>query len=247
MANRLRNPKKDNQRLWYIYHGMKTRCLNSNCRRYKDYGGRGIKVCEEWLNGFDNFADWAKQNGYIDGLTIERKNVDGNYEPENCKWITLEQQARNKRETIRVVYGGEEKPLISWCEELGLSYDTMHDRIMKRKWTIEKAFETPSQQDNSLLGMCKKHNINPYTVHDRVHKFGWSLEEALNTPSLGRGANSKSYHPNQFGIATCAVCGKEFLRNCGKQIYCGDKCRGISKRTSYRRTGLVFDARRTTA
>lgn len=247
MASRLRNSKKDNQRLWSIYHGMKKRCLNPNCRRYKDYGGRGIKVCEEWLSGFDNFADWAKQNGYIDGLTIERKNVDGNYEPRNCEWITLEQQARNKRETIRVVYCEEEKPLISWCEELGLSYDTMHDRIMRRKWTVEKAFETPSQRDNSLFGMCKKYNINPCTVHDRVYKFGWSLDEALKTPSLGRGANSKSYHPNQFGIATCVICGKEFLRNNGKQIYCGDKCRGISKRASYRRTGLVLDARRTTA
>ena len=95
MAKYLRNPQKENQRLWEIYHGMKKRCLNKNDARYKDYGGRGIEICHEWLLSFDNFADWAKNNGYDDDLTIERINVNGNYEPENCEWITLKQQARN--------------------------------------------------------------------------------------------------------------------------------------------------------
>ena len=196
MPARLRNPKKENKRLWDIYHSMKKRCLNPNCKRYKDYGGRGIKICGDWLNGFDNFADWAKQNGYIEGLTIERKDVNGEYSPENCEWITLEQQARNKRDTIRVVYRGEEKTLISWREELNLLYDTMHDRIVRRKWSVEKAFETPSQRVTSISAICRERHINPQTVRDRVRKLGWPVEEALNTPMLGLGANAKSYQRN---------------------------------------------------
>lgn len=244
MACYLRNSQKENKRLWGIYHGMKKRCLNKNDARYKDYGGRGIKICKEWLLSFDNFADWAKSNGYKDDLTIERIDVNGDYEPGNCKWITLKQQARNKRDTIRVTYRGVKKPLIEWCEELGLDYDTIHDRIFARNWKVEKAFETLSQRENSFSSLCMAHNLNPATVYDRIHKFGWSLEEALNTPSLGRGANSKSYRAEQFGYRTCAICGKEFLRNSMKQIYCGAKCRGVSKRRSYRKTGLVFDGRK---
>lgn len=244
MAKYLRNPQKENQRLWEIYHGMKKRCLNKNDARYKDYGGRGIEICHEWLLSFDNFADWAKNNGYDDDLTIERINVNGNYEPENCEWITLKQQARNKRDTIWVTYHGVEKPLIEWCETLGLDYDTIHDRITARNWDVEKAFETPSQRKNSFSSLCKAHHLNSATVYDRIHKFGWSLEDALNTPSLGRGANSKSYRAEQFGYRFCAICGKEFLRNNTKQIYCGAKCRGISKRRSYRSTRLILDGRK---
>lgn len=243
MSRYLKNPIKENRRLWNIYHGMKKRCLTPNCDRYKDYGGRGITICHDWLLSFDNFAVWAKENGYVAGLTIERKNVDGNYDPENCEWITLKQQARNKRETINVEYQGEKKTLIEWCEELCLEYDTMHDRIITRGWDIEKAFTTPSQQENSFLSMCKANGMNPSTVHDRVHKFGWSLEKALSTPCLGRGANSKSYNPEQFGYGKCVVCGSSFLRNSGKQIYCGERCRSITKRTSYKRTGLIYDGR----
>ena len=173
---------------------MKKRCLNQNCKRYKDYGGRGIKICDDWLVGFDNFAKWAFLNGYSEGLTIERIDVNGNYEPNNCCWISLKEQARNKRDTIKVVYKGIEKPLKQWCEELGFCYDTMNDRIVARKWSVEKAFNTKSQREMSFNEKCRLHNINPITVRDRIVKLGWSEEDALNTPTLGRGANAKSYN-----------------------------------------------------
>ena len=196
MYKRYRNNTKENHRLWSIYHGMKKRCYNQNEPRYKDYGAREIIVCQEWLDDFDNFADWAKDNGYTDELTIERIDVNGNYEPNNCCWITLKEQARNKRDTLKVIYKGVEKPLIQWCEELGLCYDTMNDRIVARKWSVKKAFETKSQRELSFAAKCKLHNINPATARDRIVKFGWTEEEALNTPSLGRGATSKSYGRN---------------------------------------------------
>ncbi|WP_024295019.1 hypothetical protein [Lacrimispora indolis] len=191
MAKTLRNPKKENLSLWNSYHSMKKRCLNPNCKRYKDYGGRGIKICEEWLKGFDAFADWAKANGYRNGLTIERKDVNGNYEPDNCIWITKQQQAFNKRDSIFVTYRGRTKDLMVWCNELGLTYDTFHNRITCG-WSPEKAFESPAN-GKSFAQVCREHGLKPATVRDRVYKLGWDLEVALNTPSAGLGANQQTY------------------------------------------------------
>lgn len=78
-------------KIYSIYHNMKDRCLNPNCHAYKNYGGRGIQICDEWLgeNGFNNFYQWSIKNNYQEGLSIDRENIDGNYEPNNCRWITL--------------------------------------------------------------------------------------------------------------------------------------------------------------
>ena len=103
-------------RLYKIWVDMKKRCYNPNSNRYDDYGGRGIVVCKEWLNDFQSFYDWAMKNGYSENLTIERKDVNGNYCPENCCWITAKEQARNQRKTIRYTLFGIEKPLVEWCE-----------------------------------------------------------------------------------------------------------------------------------
>lgn len=185
--------KKDNVKLWNSYHSMKKRCLNINCKRYKDYGGRGITICDEWLVGFDNFAKWAYEHGYEEGLTIERINVDGNYEPLNCKWITKKEQALNTRKTIWITYKGETKQLKKWCEELGLLYDTMNDRIVKRGWPPEKAFNQASQRENSFSQKCKEVGLNSTTVYCRIHDLGWDEEKAFDTKSKGRGANQFSY------------------------------------------------------
>ena len=84
-------------RLYRIWRAMKTRCRNSNVPCFRYYGGRGIRVCDEWEGSFQSFAEWAIQNGYDDNLTIDRIDNDGNYEPSNCRWVTMTEQNKNKR------------------------------------------------------------------------------------------------------------------------------------------------------
>lgn len=84
-------------RLYNIWQAMKTRCYNKNHKFYKDYGGRGIKICKEWQHDFMSFREWAVNNGYKDSLTIDRIDVNGNYEPSNCRWVTMSVQNKNKR------------------------------------------------------------------------------------------------------------------------------------------------------
>lgn len=117
-------------RIYNIYHNMKNRCYNLNDRRYKDYGGRGINICPEWLgeHGFDNFYNWSIKNGYTDSLTIDRINVNGNYEPNNCRWSTNAEQANNKRNSIYFTFFGITKNLKEWCDVIGENYGKMYGR-----------------------------------------------------------------------------------------------------------------------
>lgn len=110
--------------------GMKTRCFNKNDSRYSDYGGRGITICDEWLY-FDNFYKWSLENGYKDGYSIERKDVNGNYCPENCCWIPLKDQAKNKRNTLYVEINGKRKRLKEWCEIYNANYKSVYQRIFR--------------------------------------------------------------------------------------------------------------------
>lgn len=118
-------------RLYMIWCGMKNRCYNPNEKAYKNYGGRGITVCPEWLEDFQNFYDWANTNGYADYLTIERKDVNGNYCPENCCWITKEEQARNKRDNHRITCHGKTFILTEWAEILGMTRGALKQRIRR--------------------------------------------------------------------------------------------------------------------
>lgn len=192
-ATKFKHLIKDNKRLYSIYNGVKKRCYNKSEPRYKDYGARGIKMCDEWLESFDDFAEWSLINGYSDKMTLERVNVNGNYCPENCKWITLQEQAFNKRTTIWVNYKGEHIQLKKLCKRESVSYDTVHNRIYSLGWSVDKAIETPSQQENSLMSKCREKRINYGTVRDRIYKFGWSEERALNTPAKCRCSHKSNY------------------------------------------------------
>lgn len=122
---------KRHTRLYGIWTDMKKRCNNSNHTSYMNYGGRGISVCDEWQKDFQSFYEWAVKNGYNDELSIERIDVNGNYEPVNCKWITLKEQSYNKRNNIVVTIYNTTKTLAEWSEDTGLNYGTLKSRYHK--------------------------------------------------------------------------------------------------------------------
>jgi len=122
---------------------MKGRCYNSNRWNYKYYGARNIKVCDEWKNNYQAFKIWAYENGYNETLTLDRIDVNGDYEPNNCRWISDKEQKNNTRRNHYITYNGKTQSMSKWAEELNISYTVLRSRINRCKWNIEKAFTTP--------------------------------------------------------------------------------------------------------
>lgn len=122
-----------------FYH-MKSRCYKENDSKYKWYGARGIKICNEWLNNIDDFINWSLSNGYKRGLEIDRINNDGDYEPNNCRWVNREVQVNNRRNNVVIEYNGKIKNLKQWCCELNLPYKLTYQRIKRDGFSIEEAF-----------------------------------------------------------------------------------------------------------
>ena len=127
-------------RLYSIWRGMTTRCNIKNTDYYKHYGGKGVKVCDEWKD-FPAFYEWATANGYRENLTIERKDVNGDYCPENCCWIPLSEQMKNTTRTVLITYNNITKNQKEWANDIGISPDTLKYRI--KKYGIEKALTMP--------------------------------------------------------------------------------------------------------
>lgn len=126
-------------RIYQIWLAMKNRCLRKSNRQYKDYGGRGIAVCDRWLESFENFySDMGDPPS--DAHTIERRDNDGGYTPENCMWATRQEQSNNKRSNRLVTYGGQTLTITQWARELGIPPMTIHNRI-KRGWSIQDALK----------------------------------------------------------------------------------------------------------
>lgn len=130
-----------NIRLGNIYHGMIERCENPNTDGYKNYGGRGIKVCNEWKT-YPPFEKWALENGYADCLSIDRIDVNGNYEPSNCRWVDNKTQALNKRNNHYITFNNKTQTAQEWGEEIGIKPNTIIYRL-KRGWSVERALTTP--------------------------------------------------------------------------------------------------------
>ena len=141
-VNRFTKHNKRQTRLYHTWQDMKQRCFNMNDDAYSHYGGRGITVCDEWLE-FEQFYDWAMTNGYRDDLTIDRKDVDGDYCPENCRWTTYKEQNRNRRSNRMITYGGKTMLLTEWAEALGVKESTLRQRLDKYGWNIADSLATP--------------------------------------------------------------------------------------------------------
>jgi hypothetical protein len=134
--------------LYSQYNAMISRCYRSNYRQYDNYGGRGITVCKEWKNSFEVFAKWALENGWTQGLTIERKNNNEGYSPANCKWATLVEQANNKRSNHHITAFNETKTIAEWARDgrAKAGYQSILERVIKLGWGPEEAISTPSRK-----------------------------------------------------------------------------------------------------
>lgn len=192
---RLEKHGMSDSRLYREWACIKARCKEECNSRWKDYGGRGIIVCDEWDGSFEKFRDWALNNGYDDGLTIDRIDVNGDYTPSNCRWITNKEQQRNRRNNKTVVYKGECQTLIELCEKYDANYHLVESRLL-RGWDIEKAVETPKrvfsyysskpllERSYAFNGEVKplKEWANTFGIsHNRIHYYiknmGMTLEE----------------------------------------------------------------------
>lgn len=125
-------------RLYKIWAYMKKRCYNTSALNYKDYGGRGITVCDEWLK-YEAFRDWALSHGYDDTLSIDRIDVNGNYKPDNCRWVDCVAQANNKRNSVRYEYNGEMHTSPEWARILGVDYKKLDYRLTEKRMSVENA------------------------------------------------------------------------------------------------------------
>ena len=132
---------KEEKDIMHKFLQMKNRCYNPRSRAYINYGARGIKICEKWLKNPFSFFEWSINHEYKKGLTIDRIDVNGNYEPSNCRWITNLQQQNNKRNNHYLEYNGEKHTIAEWSRITQIPASTISDRI-RRNFTIEKILNT---------------------------------------------------------------------------------------------------------
>lgn len=126
--------KHSKTRLYNIYYNMKSRCYNTKNPYYYNYGGRGVIICDEWLNDFETFYNWAMNNSYKENLTIDRIDVNGNYEPNNCRWITIRENSNNKRNNHFETYNGETHTIAEWARILGINNSTLNNRLTRHSF-----------------------------------------------------------------------------------------------------------------
>ena len=175
-------------RVYRIWNGIKRRCLSPDDTSYENYGGRGIKICDEWKNSSAMFIEWALSHGYTDELTIDRIDVNGDYCPENCRWVTYREQGKNKRNNRLITYNGETHCLSEWAEIMNMTVNTIESRLLKG-WDIEKVFQKEVRNTGhyqleykgkiyNLQELARELKINPLTLKYRLKK-GMSIEQAI--------------------------------------------------------------------
>ena len=185
---------KGKERLRSIYYGMKQRCYNQNGINYKYYGGKGIFICDEWLNDFEKFYEWSLQNGYSDNLTIDRIDSNKEYSPDNCKWSTKKEQAYNRSISVKLTLNGRTMYMTEWAEELEIDKKILSWRY-NNGWSDEEILTRPRDYKESKLSLNgKTHSMSEWsritgikvaTISDRMKK-GWSVEDTLTKSSNDR-------------------------------------------------------------
>lgn len=147
----MEHSRANSRRLYNVWKAMRQRCLNPNDHAYHYYGGKGVSICDEW-NNFKAFADWAYKNGYRDSAeryecTLDRIDTDGNYCPENCRWVSMKEQCRNKSSNRILTFNGKSMTLTEWAEQLSMSVQTIHSRLFRSGWSVERALTQPPRRN----------------------------------------------------------------------------------------------------
>jgi hypothetical protein len=178
--------------LFSIWKGIIERVYNENSISYKYYGKRGITMCDDWKNDFFAFKNWAVNNGYQENLTIDRIDVNGNYEPINCKWSTAKDQANNRTNTVLLTYNNLSLTINEWSEKMNLNPNTIRSR-MDKEWTVEEVLTTPIKCMPIFLDYNGEKKTlsewSDYTGIDRSilknrYDRGWSTEKILTTEPI---------------------------------------------------------------
>ena len=185
---------KGKERLRSIYYGMKQRCYNEKSINYKYYGGRGIRICDEWLELFDNFYQWAIVNGYNNELTIDRIDSNKDYSPDNCKWSTKKEQSYNRSMSVKLTYNGKTMYLTQWAEELDIDKKTLSWRY-RNGWSDEEILTRPRDfkerklslngETHSMSEWSRITGIKTSTISARI-RDGWSIKDTLTKKSNDR-------------------------------------------------------------
>lgn len=195
ISEKIRTHGESNTRLFRVWGSVKNRCYNENEPSYKNYGDRGIGVCAAWLTNYEAFRDWALANGYDENApygecTLDRIDVNGNYSPENCRWVNLKIQANNKTTSHFIDYRGERHTIAEWSELLGVPKYIIHDGLRAGK-PFDEIVEG-HHTTRHLITFCgetlplrtweRRMGLGCKTLYHRIKK-GWSIEDALLTPA----------------------------------------------------------------
>lgn len=188
-------------RLHHIWVNMRYRCNNPNCSHYNRYGGRGIKVCDEW-NEYLPFKKWAMANGYDDSKSIDRIDNNGNYDPNNCRWATMKTQSNNRSSNNNITYNCETHTVTEWASIVGINENTLRSRLFVNKWDIETALTTPvnikgkrylfhNGEEHTVTEWSNILNIPREILFARLSNLHWTVEKTLSTPYSPRKFKTK--------------------------------------------------------
>ena len=174
---------KTETRLYRVWCKMKERCNNPNIEHYPEYGGRGIKVCDEWNHSFENFQKWAYSAGYDDNCngnqqSLDRIDVQGNYEPNNCRWATHKEQMRNTTRTVYIDYHGEKIPMSAFCEEHGITYGKFVARYLERGVTADELLR--------IWNFSQGDHDNYYSLDEAAAHYGVGKQSVMNWIKSGK-------------------------------------------------------------
>lgn len=201
-------------RLYKIWMGIKLRCCNKNHNTYKNYGAKGITICDEWIHDFSAFYDWSYKNGYNDGLTIDRIDNSKGYSPDNCRWATYPEQALNKSTNKHLTINGQTKTIKEWSDIYGIAQNAVYRRL-DAGWDGVTSLTTPLQErtndyadrlieyngeTHTALEWSKILKVNYNAFVERLFVYGWDVGRAFTEPYIQYNKQTYQYNGESHRI-----------------------------------------------